>query len=234
MQPHLLGLVAQMCCFQYEEKENKLADGRQPCRSSEDGVACCVGVCGCAVCGVVWIATGFFCGNAAPGVKNPCEPCGGTGFVARNGGKFVPANLGMERDAADAAPASATSETTPEQQDALLRRLAESNVEITDEVCHRCEAATLARHEAATPQAWKAATACTRGLQLCVRQVRALALRVLSECDGHVGRALNRAELWQLRTPTPGTYGTPYQRHGRPCVNAAQLPPGSTLTDSMN
>ena len=109
-------------------------------------------------------------------------------------------------------------------------------MEITDEVCHRCEAATLARHEAATPQAWKAATACTRGLQLCVRQVRALALRVLSECDGHVGRALNRAELWQLRTPTPtpGTYGTPYQRHGRPCVNAAQLPPGSTLTDSMN
>ena len=73
-------------------------------------------------------------------------------------------------------------------------------------------------------------------LQLCVRQVRALALRVLSECDGHVGRALNRHELWQLRTPTgtPGTYGTPYQRHGRPCVNAAQLPPGSTLTDSMN
>jgi hypothetical protein len=29
-------------------------------------------------------------------------------------------------------------------------------------------------------------------LQLCVRQVRALALRLLSECDGHVGRALNR------------------------------------------
>ena len=25
-------------------------------------------------------------------------------------------------------------------------------------------------------------------LQLCVRQVRALALRLLSECDGHVGR----------------------------------------------
>ena len=135
--------------------------------------ACCVGVCGCAVCGVVWIATGFFCGNAAPGVKNPCEPCGGTGFVARNGGKFVPANLGMERDAADAAPASATSETTPEQQDALLRRLAESNVEITDEVCHRCEAATLARHEAATPQAWKAATVCTGACNcVCARCAR--------------------------------------------------------------
>ena len=27
---------------------------------------------------------------------------------------------------------------------------------------------------------------------MCVRQVRALALRLLSECDGHVGRALNR------------------------------------------
>ena len=44
---------------------------------------------------------------------------------------------------------------------------------------------------------------------MCVRQVRAVALRLLSECDGHVGRALNRTELWQLRPATPGIYGTP-------------------------
>ena len=66
-------------------------------------------------------------------------------------------------------------------------------MEITDEVCHRCEAATLARHEAATPQAWKAATVCTGGLQLCVRQVRALALRVLSECDPATSAARSTA-----------------------------------------
>ena len=178
--------------------ETGSTDGTQPCRSSDDGVACCVGVCGCAVCGVFWIASGFFCGEAAPGVKNPCEPCGGTGFVARNGGKFVPANLGMERDAADAAPASATSETTPEQQDALLRRLAEANVEITDEVCHRCEAATLARHEAATPQAWKAATVCTGGCnRVCARQVRALHAEILLRFSRPVVNL--RAELFTHR-----------------------------------
>ena len=153
LQPHLLGLVAQMCCFQYDEKENKLADGTQPCRSSDDGLACCIGVCGFAACGVVWIACCFFCGDAAPGVKKECQPCGGTGFVVRNEGKFVPSNEGMERDAADAAPASAG------ERDAA---------------------------DAAPASA------------------------VLS------------------------TYGTPYQRHGRPYVNPAQLPPGSTLTDTMN
>ena len=109
MQPHLLGLVAQMCCFQYNDKENTLADGTQPCTSCNDFSACCAAVLGFAACGAVWIATCFICGAAAPGVKIECKPCGGTGLVVRKGRKFVPSNQGMKRDASDAAPASATS-----------------------------------------------------------------------------------------------------------------------------
>ena len=48
-------------------------------------------------------------------------------------------------------------------------------------------------------------------LQLCVRQVRALALRLLSECDGHVGRALNRVrtQLAQgVASSVPGAAAT--------------------------
>ena len=109
MQPHLLGLVAQMCCFQYDDTENTLVDGTQPCTSCKNFVACLAGVLTFATCGAMWIATCFICGDAAPGVKIECKPCGGTGFVVRKGQKFVPSNHGMKRDASDAAPASATS-----------------------------------------------------------------------------------------------------------------------------
>ena len=46
---------------------------------------------------------------------------------------------------------------------------------------------------------------------MCVRQVRALALRLLSECDGHVGRALNRVrtQLAQgVASSVPGAAAT--------------------------
>ena len=97
MQPHLLGLVAQACCYHWDEKENTLADGTQPCTSRPNLVACLAGVLTLATCGVVWIATCFLCGDAAPGVKIECEPCGGTGFVVRKRRIFVPSNQGMER-----------------------------------------------------------------------------------------------------------------------------------------
>ena len=60
-------------------------------------VACLAGVLTFATCGVAWIATCFIWGDAAPGVKIECEPCGGTGFVVRKRRIFVPSNQGMER-----------------------------------------------------------------------------------------------------------------------------------------
>ena len=94
-----------MCCFQYDDTENTLVDGTLPCTSCKNFVACLAGVLTFATCGVVWIATCFLCGDAAPGVKIECEPCGGTGFVMRktfgndlyNRRIFVPSNQGMER-----------------------------------------------------------------------------------------------------------------------------------------
>ena len=109
LQPHLLGLVAQACCYHWDETDNTLMDGTQTwssCDSTcDDFVACFIGVVKIATCGVVWIATCFLCGDAAPGVKIECEPCGGTGFVMRktfgndlyNRRIFVPSNQGMER-----------------------------------------------------------------------------------------------------------------------------------------
>ena len=101
--------MAQACCYHWDETDNTLMDGTQTwssCDSTcDDFVACFIGVVKIATCGVVWIATCFLCGDAAPGVKIECEPCGGTGFVVRktfgnllyNRRIFVPSNQGMER-----------------------------------------------------------------------------------------------------------------------------------------